>query len=170
MGGRGRILMIYYSLEGNTRYVAREIAEATGADLLELKPLEELQTKGFAKYLWGGAQVVMRRLPRLAPWDIDLDAYDILFVGTPVWAFTYAPPLRSFFACATLVNRRIALFCTHEGGPGKTLLHMRLALAGNQIIAEREFLNPRAQPNETSREARSWAQDAIANRHAEGYP
>lgn len=155
-------LVIYYSLKGNTRHIAQEIAQATGADLLELRTPQEPQSKGFAKYVWGGAQVVMRRRPRLEPWDADLAAYGLLFIGTPVWAFTYAPPLRSFLAAFTLRQRRVALFCTHEGGPGKTLLHLRRALAGNEIVGERDFLTPLARGAESAEEARRWAEAMVA--------
>jgi flavodoxin len=163
MAGQHSALVIYYSFEGNTRYVAEQIAQAVGADLLELRTREEPQTKGFLKYAWGGAQVVMRRKPALEPWDVDLDAYQTLFIGTPVWAFTYAPPLRSFFATRTVRDKRIALFCTHEGGPVRTLLHMRRALEGNRIVGERGFLNPRARAAEVAEEARRWARETMAS-------
>lgn len=156
------ILVIYYSFEGNTRHIAQQIAQATAADLLELRTRQEPQSKGFAKYMWGGAQVVMRRRPRLEPLDADPTAYDLLFIGTPVWAFTYAPPLRSFFATVRLQRRRVALFCTHEGGPRNTLLHLRRALAGNEIVGEREFLTPLARSAESAEEARRWAAGIVA--------
>jgi flavodoxin len=152
-----RTLVIFYSFEGNTRYVAQCLAEALSADLLELRTREEPRTKGFLKFVWGGGQVVMGRRPRLEPYDFDIAAYDTILIGTPVWAFTFAPPLRTLFATAPLAGKRVAVFCTDEGGIGKTLVNMRRALPESTIIGEREFLSPLTRRDAVAAEARAWA-------------
>ncbi|MCK5289167.1 MAG: flavodoxin, partial [Candidatus Omnitrophica bacterium] len=83
-------IVIFYSFEGNTKLIAESIAKTIGADLLELKPKSEMQSKGFMKYVWGGKAVMMKAKPELLPMDKDIKGYDILFIGTPVWAGTYA--------------------------------------------------------------------------------
>ena len=50
-------LVVYYSLEGNTEYVAEKIREKTGADLLKLVPKKAYHDKGLAKFLWGAVRV-----------------------------------------------------------------------------------------------------------------
>ncbi len=47
-------LVIFYSFEGNTKLIAENIAQAIGADLLELKPKKKMKSKGFMKFVWGG--------------------------------------------------------------------------------------------------------------------
>jgi flavodoxin len=150
-------LVIYYSLEGHTRTLVQAIAVEIEADVLELKPCKELRSQGLMRYVWGGGQVVMQRKPGLEPFAVDPRAYDLLFIGTPVWAFSYAPPLRTFFSSVPLRGKAIALFCTHEGGPGKTLKRMGAALAGNDILGEADFPHP----VEADRAAR-WARQMIA--------
>ena len=44
-------LVIFYSFEGNTKYIAENIAEAVDADILELKPVKDIKSNGFMKYL-----------------------------------------------------------------------------------------------------------------------
>lgn len=58
-------IVVFYSLEGNTRMIAQAIAKETGADLLELRPKQEIPKKGFRKFFWGGKSVVFREQPDL---------------------------------------------------------------------------------------------------------
>ena len=52
-------LVVYYSLEGNTEYVASVLKEKIGADLLKLVPKKAYHDKGLAKFFWGGKSAVM---------------------------------------------------------------------------------------------------------------
>ena len=106
----------------------------------------------------------MGRKPPLEPFAVDPDDYDLLFIGTPVWAYTYAPALRSFFSQARLHAKEVALYCCHEGGPGQTLAHMRRALPTHDILGEADFLEPLAAPEESAARARAWARRILALR------
>ncbi len=155
-------LVIYYSFEGNTRLIAEVIAEASGADLLELEPKKKLRSHGLFKYLWGGRQVVMKEKPKLLPLAKNPQDYDLLFIGTPVWAWTYTPPLNTFFSAVNLKNKKIALFCCHGGDKKKTLEKMRERLLGNEIISQIDFQQPiKNKTAEQVTKAKQWAQDVI---------
>jgi len=104
-------LVIYYSFEGNTAFVAKAIADSVGADLLELKLKNDPGHKGFMKYVWGGGQVMKKEKPELYAFEKNPQDYDVLFIGTPVWAFTYAPALATLFSTTKLKGKKIALFC-----------------------------------------------------------
>ena len=60
-----KTLIVYYSLEGNTRLAAERIAERIGADTLRLAPKKAYADKGFAKFFWGGKSAVMAEAPAL---------------------------------------------------------------------------------------------------------
>lgn len=154
-----RCLVVYYSFEGATRWVAERIAEATGAELLALQPEREISKSG--KFLWGGRQVVMGTRPPLLPFDHDPADYDLLFIGTPVWAFTFAPALRTFLQDQSLAGKRVALFCTHEGGPGKTLANMQKAAAPARVVAELDLCKPVRTPTNAATIA-AWARKVLA--------
>lgn len=154
--------MIYYSLSGNTRFVAETIAKTVGADILELKPKLDLSKRGFMKYAWGGRQVIMKYKPELLDFDKDINDYDILFIGTPVWAFSFAPALRSFFAKIKIVNKKIAIFCCHGGIMGKTLENMKKYLSGNEILGEIDFKEPlKFNRDEARVKAENWVRELL---------
>jgi flavodoxin len=155
-------IVIFYSLEGNTRLIAENIAKTLEADLLELKPKKEIASKGFTKYFWGGKAAMMKTKPELLPLDKDPQHYDVLFIGTPVWAFTYAPPLNTFFTANSFSGKKIALFCCHSGGKGKIFEKMKAALQDNQILGEIDFRDPlKNNPDANIQKAKKWSEDII---------
>lgn len=132
-------LVVYYSLEGHTKSLAEAIAQAIGADLLQITPKDDIPTSGFFRYLKGGSQVMKKAKPVLLPVGIAPEAYDLLFIGSPVWAGYYAPALRSLFDKWQLKDKKIALFTSHRGGKGKALEQLAESLYGNQIIGQQDF-------------------------------
>ena len=111
-----KALVVYYSLEGNTKSVASRIAERLGCDTLELVPEKEYPTDG-KKYIWGGKAVVFKNQPKLKPYKVSLNDYDTIILGTPVWASSFAPPIRTFVNdnLADLVGKRLAFFACQAG-------------------------------------------------------
>ena len=157
-----KILIVYYSLEGNTRFIARTISEDIDADLLALKPQKPLTSKGFMKYLLGGSQVMMKKKPELLPFDKNPQDYDIIIIGTPVWAWSFAPPLATFFSKVNLKDKKIALFSCNKGDNGKTFERMRKELAGNEILGEMEFFQPLdKEPENNYYKAKEWVKSIV---------
>jgi len=150
-------LVVYYSLEGNTRYIAENIASEIDAEILELKPLSEIKSSGFSKYLWGGKQVVMGKKPELQSISIDPSDYDTIFIGTPVWAFSFSPAVNTFLSKYKISGKKVALFCCDGGSKGKTFANMRERLSGNEILGEMEFAEPIKGVEEKASMARRWA-------------
>ena len=157
----GKTLVIYYSLEGNTEFAAKTIAETVNADLLKLEPAKPISSAGFSRFFWGGKQVLMKESPELLPLSKNPAAYDLIFLGTPVWASSYAPALRTFFSTTPLTGKRLALFCCYAGNPGKTLDAMKAALAGNAVIGEKGFHNPAKKPEQSKNDVSAWARSIL---------
>lgn len=135
-------LIIYYSLTGNCKFIAEKIADKIEADVLELKPKKEIKKDGFMKYLWGGRQIFMKESPELEPFNTNFNDYNLIIIGTPVWAWTFAPALQSFFDHVNLKNKKIALFCAYGGQPGKTIENMKKRLEGNEFVGDIGFEEP----------------------------
>jgi flavodoxin len=137
-----KILVVYYSLDGNTRYIAQKIAQGAGGDILELEPEREIPRGNFMKFFWGGRQVITREKPKLKPFYKNPWEYDLIFIGTPVWAWSYAPAIASFFEKVSMKEKKAAFFCCHGGSMGSTLHKMENKLADTEIMGRIDFQEP----------------------------
>lgn len=152
-------LIVFYSLEGNTRFISEILKDDLQADLLELKPKNEISSRGILKYLWGGKQVYMKVKPALLPLDLNLNNYETIIIGTPVWAWTFAPPIRTFLSQVQLKGKNLALFCTSDGSRGKTWENLKTVLEGNRFIGEEEFINVLINKENNKLKAKEWAEN-----------
>jgi flavodoxin len=105
-------VVVYYSYSGNTRKVAEilveYLAEKYETKILELKPLDE--SKNF--FVQGG-RAHKHIKAELDDVNFDLSSYDLICLGTPVWAFTSTPAINTYVqACTGLENKVVVLFTT----------------------------------------------------------
>jgi len=112
-----KILVVYYSLQGYTREVAKRIAEATNADIFEIEPLKPYST--LSAYTIGILHAQTKATPNIKEQVVNLGDYDVIFIGSPIWAFTMAPPVMTFIKQHNLSEKIVIPFCTHMGNLGK---------------------------------------------------
>ncbi len=142
--------------------IAENIAEAIDADILELKPQKDILSRGFMKYFWGGRAAALKASPELLSLDKNPQDYDLLFIGTPVWAWTYAPALNSFFRQYSFTGKKVALFCCHGGLKGKIFAKMKYALLNNEILGEIDFRDPlKNNPDLSAQKVKDWAKKIV---------
>lgn len=157
-----KVLVVYYSLTGNTKLIAEAIANSINSDILELKPVKELNAEGGSKYFWGGFQATMKKKPKLREFDINPLDYDLIILGTPVWAWTYSPPIRSFLSKYDLSEKNIALWTCSQGDGVKAMNKFKEALKSTNILGEIRFQEPKQYGLETSKEkAVLWAKEIL---------
>ena len=146
-----KTLVVYYSLEGNTEYVAEKIRALTGADLLKLVPKKAYHDKGFAKFLWGGKSAVMAEKPELEPYEVDLTGYERIIFGFPVWASNFTPPLRTFIESNTdaLKGRKFSAFACQSGrGAERAFVKLAKCIGIDGFDKTVVFFDPKAKPDE----------------------
>ncbi|GKX29849.1 flavodoxin [Vallitalea longa] len=137
-------LVVFYSLQGNTRFIAEEIKKNIGCDLLEIKLKKNIKSKGFMKYLIGGIQAITNKKPELLPYEINLDDYKTIIIGTPIWAGHFSPAINSFLSENEIRNKNIAAYCCFAGsGSGKAFKILKEILQDdNTFIGELEIQDP----------------------------
>lgn len=151
-------IIVYYSLDGNVKLLSETIAQEIGAELLPLKLKKAIKADSFMKYFWGGKQVIMKEVPELEEFNFVSNDYDLIILGTPVWAGSYTPALRSFLEQVDLNGKKVALFCSHEGGSGLTITNLKNKLRNSQVISSTDFLAPLKKGKEAALlKARSWS-------------
>lgn len=138
-----KAIVVYYSFEGNTKLIAELIVKETGAELLELKPEKEIPKGGFKKFFWGGKSVIFKDKPRLINTIPDLAPYDTIFIGTPIWAGSFTPPVNTFLSNTVISNKKLAFFACHSGGGAdKCFEKLKNTLTGNTLIGTTAFTDP----------------------------
>ncbi len=143
-------IIVYYSLEGNTEYIADKLSDALGAGKLRLIPEKAYTDKGFAKFFWGGKSAVMAEKPALKPYNLDTDFEEII-IGFPIWAGRITPPIRTFVLenKELLKGKRISAFACQSGsGAEKAFGKLRSLLEINDFYSTAIFIDPKEKPSE----------------------
>lgn len=113
-----KILVAYYTRTGNTRRAAEAIAEGLRAVPYEVE-LEEISERksrdGVVGFLVAGADSTLKRKAEIEPATADIAAFDLVIAGTPVWAWSVTPPVRTFLAAHAAEIKQAAFFCTMMG-------------------------------------------------------
>jgi len=100
---------------------------------------------------------MLKKKINLLPYNFNPADYDFIIIGTPVWAGSFALPIKAFLDQNDLSDKKIALFATHQGGIGNALKNMRAKLSNSQIISEKDFNNEKDKKNRSLSNARHWA-------------
>ncbi len=111
-----KTLVLYYSLTGNTKAVAEEIANRLGADIEEIVCVNPYDTNFQACILRCMQEREQGVIPDIQPVKADLSQYDVVFIGYPVWFGTYAPPIDKYLLTEDLSGKKIVPFCTFGSG------------------------------------------------------
>ena len=147
MEGNMKKAIVYYSMSGNTEYVANYIAsKVEDIDLIKIVPKKEYPSEGFSKFFWGGKSVVMKETPKLENYEFDSSKYDLIIFGTPVWARTFTPPIRSFIKenMENIKDKKFAVIISYMGGGAdKTIGKLKDYLKINEFEAELILIDPK---------------------------
>jgi flavodoxin len=156
-------LVVYFSFNGNTKFIAETIAETISADIIELKTSKKYPTEGFKKFFWGGKSVIFGEKPELTNDPIDISRYEKIIIGTPVWAGSFTPPIKSFLNQYNIQGKKIALFASHGGGGAeKCFAKLKKAIPENKFISEADFVEPKKKSEENTSKAVKFAK-SLAN-------
>lgn len=148
-----KTLIVYYSLEGNTEYAAQAVADRLGAAMLRLVPKKAYADKGFAKFFWGGKSAVMAEKPELEPYYAFVDEYERIIIGFPVWASSFAPPIRTFISenKEALADKKIAAFACQSGsGAEKAFGKLKKTLGISDFEATAVLIDPKDKPSDAN--------------------
>ena len=113
-----KTLVVYYSASGNTERVAKDIAEAAGADLFEIVPTE-VYTSDDLDWTNPDSRVSrehddesLRDVPLTTTEVPDWDSYDTVFIGYPIWWGIAAWPVDTFVKNNDFTGKTVIPFAT----------------------------------------------------------
>lgn len=122
-----KTLVIYYSYGGNTKRIAKKIQSIIGADIKEIETVVPYSTDYNTVVDQGQDEVNRGYMPDIKKLDINIDEYDKIVIGTPVWWYTFAPAVKTFLNNYSLENKTIYPFATNGGWIGHTFKDFKKA-------------------------------------------
>ena len=155
-------LVAYFSATGTTEKLAKDLSNAIGADLYEIKPktpytkkdlnwlnplsrtTKEMHKKGFR--------------PPVADNNANVGEYDVIFVGFPVWWYVAPTIINTFLESYDFSGKRIVLFGTSGGSQlGKSAEKLLSSVSDSAEIISGKVLNG----NPSSEELKSFAEQYL---------
>ena len=132
------VCIVYHSETGNTKKVAEAAAKATGAVLIPVRDTANYSKIG--RYLVGARKARAGEKAAIEPSRIEVSGYDLVIVGSPVWAWRPTPGANGAIAAlAGCEGKKGMVFATSGGMPKDTLPIMKNALGGRGVKVEGAF-------------------------------
>lgn len=113
--GKGKILIVCYSRTGNTQEIASQIQSMIGGDIVVLQTVDPYTDDHKATTKQAKEELKSGYRPPLKTTVADIASYDVIFLGSPNWWGTIAPPVMTFLSQYDVSGKTIAPFITHEG-------------------------------------------------------
>lgn len=118
-------VVVYFSRSGNTALAARHLANRLDADIYALEvPDYALGVLGLARSAMGADahRNDSAKLPDIHPRTIDLEQYDTVWLGSPVWFYSPAPPIWAFVEHNRFDGKHVVLFNTYNSNFGDDMI------------------------------------------------
>ena len=147
--GASHAAVVYFSRSGNTALAARHVAMRLGAQLFELRAADyALGIGGLANALQdaNALKTQPEALPDITPRTIDLRPFDTVWLGSPVWLYSPAPPIWAFVEHNRFDGLHVVLFNTfnsHFGDDHIAFLEAKVMERGARSFEHRHVLRGR---------------------------
>lgn len=109
-------LIVYYSQTGATKSVAEELQKHLGCDITAIEAVKPYDGDYTATIQRWRTEVENNEKVELKPITVNLDDYNTIFLGYPIWGGTYALPMATFLADNSLKGKKVVTFATFGSG------------------------------------------------------
>lgn len=145
------ILVIYFSQTGTTKAAAEKIAKAKKADLIEIRPERPYEMSYLKTVLTSVKEIVTKSRPKLAMEIPDIQKYDRILIGFPIWCGTAPNVVRTLLDALDLNGKHVAVFTT--SGASKP---MKLAVSLTKSYPKAKWHKPLNANDMTEDGIRNW--------------
>ena len=126
-------LVVFYSYTGHTKMIAENIQRKLNCDILEIKPVKPYSTDYQIVVDEEQNNSSVGKTPDIQKIDKNLNDYDEIIIGTPVWWYTIAPVIRTFLTQNDLSNKTIKPFATNAGWLGHTFQEIQKLCPNSKV-------------------------------------
>ena len=141
--------ILYYSFSGITRGIAEKIQKTCGGDLIEVKSKEHYSK--LTAYTKGSYRAMKGECDPIEPGTIDVAAYDLIVIGSPVWAYKATPAINGAIAALKGCDgKKAVIFATCGSSAKDTLPNLKkaLELKGVTVLGEYLFTRKEIEDNQ----------------------
>lgn len=139
-------MIVYFSWSGNTRTVANHIHDLIGGDIVEVETVIPYPDSYEEVIQIAPGELESDYRPELKTKVENMDEYDTLIVGTPIWGGYLTPAMKSFLASYDLSGKAISPFCTHGGsGTAQSVNDIRSVCPNSTILSSLAVYGSRAE-------------------------
>lgn len=128
-----KTLIVFFSLTGNTRKIAQAISDELNGTLEEIQ--DTRNRNGIAGYLLSIIEALFKKRSKIQEVKHDPSVYDLVIIGTPVWAFNISSPVRTYLEQKKKSINAAAFFVTCTASGGKKVLQDMTNLYGKKASA-----------------------------------
>ena len=131
----GNVLIAYFSRTGNTREVAHQIHQRVGGDIMEIRTTHSYPEDYRATTEQAKQELETRFRPQLTTEVNNMDSYDMVFIGYPIWWNTLPMAFFTFLEKYRFDRKTLMPFCTHEGSQlGRSMTDIKALCPSSTIL------------------------------------
>jgi flavodoxin len=149
-----KTLVVYYTRTGKTKFVAETIAATMCADLEEVVDLKK--RGGPIGFVLGGKDATRKSLTEISPAKKNPTDYDLVVIGTPIWAWSPTPAIRTYLGKNDLSGKKVALFYTFDSDVKQAADKTKELLPNATIVSELPLASPGKNKEETEKKIAEW--------------
>lgn len=157
---RLKSLVVYYTRTGNTKFGAETVAAELGSDIEEIVDLKK--RAGKLGWLSGGKDSMQQKETPIAPTKLLPADYDLIIIGTPIWAWRPTPAIRTYIAKNYLSGKKVALFFTLDSDLKQAVQKTKALLSNADIVGELVLPKALEDKEETKKKIAEWCKSLKA--------
>ena len=154
-------LIVYYSRNGNARFVAETIAAEIGADVEEVVDLKK--RSGLLGFLIGGKDARQGKETKISPTTKIPNDYELVIFGTPVWAGKPTPAINTYLQKNNLSGKKVAAYFTKKQKKSQAIKEAKMLVPNSTWVGELLIINPLKNREKTEKQILEWCKTITVN-------
>jgi flavodoxin len=147
-------LVVYYSRTGNAKFVAETIAAELGSDIEEIVDLKN--RAGKIGWISAGRDASGGKQTKIAPTKKVAADYDLLIIGTPIWAWSPTPAIKTYVGKNDLTGKKVALFFTFDSNLRQAVEKTKALMPNSIFVGELALTKALDNKAESEKKISAW--------------
>lgn len=147
-------LVVYYSRTGNTKFIAETIAAELGSDIEEVFDLKSREDSECWRS--AGLDATTGKSTYIAQTAKNPHDYDLLIIGSPVWAWGPTAAIRTYLSKNDLSGKKVGLFFTLNHNLCQVMEKTKALMPNSLFVGELSVTKALENKEETEKIVIAW--------------